>query len=51
MQSGLHALARAGVTSGFGLAIAKIIGSFANSLQISSVKTSLPETPIKTSAP
>jgi len=51
MQSGLHYLANSGLTSGSGLAIAKIIGSLARDLTIVSVKTLGAETPISTSAP
>ena len=51
MQSGLHALAFGGVTSGFGLAIAKITGSLFKLLMIFSVKTLAADTPIRTSAP
>jgi len=51
VQSGLHFLALSGVTSGFGFAIAKMIGFSLRFMQTSSVNTSLLETPIKTSAP
>ena len=51
MQSGLYFFASSGLTSGSGLAIAKITGSGLRDFIISSVKAPAPETPMRTSAP
>lgn len=51
MQSGLHYFASSGLTSGSGLAMAKMTGSLFKLLQMSSVKIFGEETPIRTSAP
>ena len=51
MQSGLTCLATSGITSGIGLAMAKIIGWLFKVVKISSVKALADETPINTSAP
>ena len=51
MQSGLTFSAISGLTSGSGLAIAKIIGSLFNVFSIYSVNVPGPDTPISTSAP
>ena len=51
MQSGLIFFASIGVISGTGFAMAKIIGSGASFLKISSLKAPAFDNPINTSAP